>query len=303
MLPLIPLFYTRHGVRQKNVSRIDMGFIESTTITSRREFLASLDLKNKAVLDAGTGDWSARFLAEKNPKKIVCVSGPGDTRKKEEAERALQSTSYENYQLLNGNLADEKLFAANSFDLILADYLMEEIDTFAPLGICDVLGNFHRYLRLGGEVIIVNPEANIPFRPDFELNSALGIEGDAQLEKRDHRDLIDAVYLLLSTALTLKFMFPLAFNRYPSQWIGTWLINAGFKKLKRYFFDTQVHLSQEFTKRVTSVRQVIKAICAPKQREALLEQLAEIVSEFKHRNVPEDDFFLHRHYIIYAKKN
>ena len=227
-----------------------MGFIESTVITSRREFLASLDLENKAVLDAGTGGWSARFLAEKKPKNIVCVAGPGDVRKKEEAERVLQSISYENYQLFSENLADERLFTANSFDFILADSLMEEIDTFAPLGICDVLGNFYRYLRCDGEMIIVNPEANIPFRPDFELNSALEIEGDAQLEKRDHRDLIDAVYLLLSTVLTLKFMFPLAFNRYPSQWIGTWLINAGFKELKRYFFDIQVRLVQEFTKRV-----------------------------------------------------
>lgn len=279
-----------------------MGFTDSAVINSRREFLDSLDFENKVVLDAGTGGWSARFLAEKKPKKIVCVSGPGDVRKQEEAERALQSTNYKNYQLLNGNLADEKLFAENSFDCILADHLMEEIDTFAPLRICDVLGNFHRYLRLGGEVIIVNPEANIPFRPDFELNSALGIEGNAQLEKRDHQDLIDAVYLLLSTAFTLKFMFPSTFNRYPSQWIGTWLINAGFKELKRYFFDIQVRLVQEFKKRVASVRQVIKAICVPKQREALLEQLAEIVSEFKHRNVPEDDFFLHRHYIIHAKK-
>ena len=279
-----------------------MGFIESAVINSRREFLASLNLENKVVLDAGTGGWSARFLAEKRSKKIVCVSGPGDIRKKKEARQALQSTSCENYELLNGNLADERLFAAKSFDFILADYLIEEIDTFAPLGICGVLSNFYRYLRCGGEVIIVNPEARIPFRPDFELNSTLGVQGNAELKKRSHQDLIDAVYLLLSTALTLKFMFPLTFNRYPSQWIGTWLTNVGFKELKRYFFDMQVYLVQEFTKRVASVRQIIQTICVPKQQEALLEQLAEIVLEFEHRNVSEDDFFLYRHYIIHAKK-
>ena len=157
-------------------------------------------------------------------------------------------------------------------------------------------------LQFGGEVIIINPEANIPFRPDFEFNSGFGIWGDAQLEKRRHWDLMDAVYLILSSALTLKFLFPLTFSRYPSQWIGTWLINAGFKELNRYFFDTQVYLVPEFTKRVTSVRQVIKTICFPKQREALLEQLEEIVAEFKRRNIAENDCFLHRHYIVTARK-
>jgi SAM-dependent methyltransferase len=280
--------------------------MENVVVSSQSKFLdrvlSDVNFENKVVLDAGTGGWSARFLAQREPGKIVCVAGPGDMRKEEEARNALQSIDYKNYQIILGNLICENLFPANSFDFIFAHYLIEEVDGFAPLGICEVLHNLHKFLREGGELVIVNPEAYVPFRPEYKLTSTIGIQGDAQLEKRSKRDLIDALYILLFTPATLMLLSNLTGGRYPSKWICNWLTDAGFKELETHFFDTKVYVDKDFTQRSTFARQIISTMCAPKLREGLLEILEGVVSEYKRRNVTEDDFFLQRHYVICAKK-
>jgi len=300
--------------------------MENVVVNSQSKFLddvlSDINFENKVVLDAGTGGWSARFLAQRGPGKIVCIAGPGDIRKEEEARNALQSLCYKNYQIIMENLICENLFPVNSFDFIFAHYLVEEVDGFAPLGICEVLQNLHKLLREGGELVIVNPEAYAPFRPEYELTSTIGIRGDAQLEKRSNRDLIDTLLLLLMTPATLMLLTNLTGVRYPSGWICNWLSNAGFKELERHFFDTKVNVDKEFTQRSTFARQIISTMCTPKLREGLLEILEEVISEYKRRNaksnavrrsrplgfarlrlsVTEDDFFLKRHYVIRAKK-
>jgi len=286
-----------------------MEFMENVVVTTKSKFLdkvlSDFNFENKVVLDAGTGGWSARFLAQKSPGKMVCVAGPGDIRKKEEARNALHSIDYKHYQIILGNLICEDLFPANSFDFILADYLVEEVDGFAPLGICEVLHNLYKYLRKGGELVIINQEAYVPFRPEYELTSTLGIRGDAQLEKRSNRDLIDVLYFLLITPATLMLLNTSTGGyirgRYPSKWICNWLTNAGAKELETHFFDTKVYMDKDFTQRATFARKIIKTMCTPKLREGLLEKLEEVVSEYKRRNVAEDEFFLRRHYVIRAE--
>lgn len=284
--------------------------MENVVVSSQSKFLnkviSDINLENKVVLDAGTGSWSARFLAQRRPEKIVCVAGPGDVRKEEEARNALQSLCYKHYQLILENLICENLFPSDTFDFILAHYFIEEVDGFAPLGICEVLHNLYKYLREGGELVIVNQEAYVPFRPEYELTSTLGIQGDAQLDKRSNRDLIDALYLLLITPATLMLLNTstggYVRGRYPSRWILNWLTDAGFKELETYFFDIKVYVDEEFTQKSTFARQIISTMCTPKLREGLLEKLEEVVLGYKRRNVTEDDFFLRRHYVIRAKK-
>ena len=166
--------------------------METVIISSKSKYLdkilSDIDFGDKVVLDAGSGAWSARFLAQKKPKEIICVCGPGDVRKEEEAKNALQSIGYEKYQIVLKNLVHENLFPSNSFDFILADYLIEEIDGFAPLGIFEVLLNLYSYLKEDGELLILNPEAYASFRPEYEITS-IGFQGDNQLSKRNNRDL------------------------------------------------------------------------------------------------------------------
>ena len=61
----------------------------SSKSESLRKALSDVDLDNRTILDAGTGDWSARILARRAPDKIVGVVGPGDIRKEEEANNVL----------------------------------------------------------------------------------------------------------------------------------------------------------------------------------------------------------------------
>ena len=279
--------------------------MENIIISSKSQYLdkvlSDIDFVDKIVLDAGTGTWSARFLAQKKPKEIICVCGPGDMRKGEEAKNALQSVGYEKYQIVLKNLVHGNLFPSNTFDFILADYLIKEIDGFAPLGIFEVLLNLYNYLREDGELLILNPEAYVSFRPEYEITST-GVQGDNQLPKRDNRDLIDALYLFLYIPITLKLLFNPLGGSYPSRWIYNWLANVGFVEIETFFFDIRVNTDKEFSQRYTTAKQIISAICMPKLRDGLLEKLEEIVLEYSNRNVIEDDSFLRRHYIIRAKK-
>lgn len=70
-------------------SRSSGDVVVSSKSESLHRSLSDVDFDNKTILDAGTGDWSARFLARRAPDKIVGVVGPGDVRKEDEARIAL----------------------------------------------------------------------------------------------------------------------------------------------------------------------------------------------------------------------
>lgn len=275
-------------------------------VDSKFEFLdkilSDINLENKIVLDAGTGGGSARFLAQKGPKKIICVAGPGDKRKEISARSALESIGYKNYQIILRNLICADLFHSESFDFILADYLIDELGGFAPLGIYDVLNNLYRFLRKGSELVIINPETYISFQPRYDTISMGEIHGDAQLKKRNNRDLIDAVNVLFSIVKKLKLLYSSVSSPTYSKWICKWLTDAGFKELKTYFFDIKRSVNEEFTQCSRWCRQRILSMCPPKLQEGLLEKLEEIISEYNGRDVNKDDFFLQKDYIIRAKK-
>ena len=72
-------------------SRSSGDTVVSSKSESLHRALSDVDFDNKTILDAGTGVWSASFLARRAPEKIVGVVGPEDTRKEEEARNAFQS--------------------------------------------------------------------------------------------------------------------------------------------------------------------------------------------------------------------
>ena len=280
--------------------------MENVIVNSEFEFLdrvlSDVNLENKVVLDAGTGGRSTRFLAQKVPGKIVCVAAPGDTRKEEEARERLESMSYRNYQIILQNLVSSDLFPPDSFDFILAHYLIQSVDGFAPLGLYEVLYSLYEYLRRGGELVVVEPEASVPFRPEYELTSTYEIRGDAQLGKRSNRELIDTLLFLVMIPVSLKLLSPSTGGRYPSRWVYNWLADVGFMELEKCPFDIKVYVDREFTQRSAFTRQTILKMCTPKLQDGLLEKLEEVVSEYKHRAITKDDFFLQRHYVIRARK-
>jgi SAM-dependent methyltransferase len=280
--------------------------MDSIIVNSEFEFLdkalSDVNLENKVVLDAGTGSRSTGFLAQREPGKLVCVAAPGDTRKEEEARDRLEAIGYGNYQIILGNLASADLFPSNSFDFILAHYLIQSVDGFAPLGVYEVLCSLYKYLRQEGELAIVEPDAYAPFRPEYELTSTYEFLGDAQLGKRSNRELIDTLLFLVMIPVSLRLLSPSTEGRYPSKWIYNWLTNVGFIELEKFSFDIKMYVDKEFTHRAEFTRQMILKMCPPKLRDGLLEKLEEVVSEYKRRRVAKDDFFLQRHYAIRARK-
>ena len=275
-------------------------------VSSEFEFLDGLlsdvNLQDKDVLDAGAGARSARFLALKNPGKLVCIVGPGDIRKEEEAGDRLQSMGYKDYQVVQENLACENPSRSDSFDFILAHYLIQSVDGFAPLGVYKVLHSLHNYLRKRGELVIIEPEPHVPFRPDYEILSTYEIRGDAELEKRSSRHLIDVLYFLVTTATKLTLLDTATEGHYPSEWIHNWLASLGFTELRKSHFDIKVYVDKEFTQRAAFARDIMSKMNSSKLRDGLLEKLEEVISAFKRRNVTKEDFFLYRHYAIRAGK-
>jgi len=280
--------------------------VKSVIVNSEFEFLdkvlSGVNLENKVVLDAGTGGQSTRFLAQRQPGKLVCVAAPGDTRKESEAKERLESMNYRNYQILLESLVSETLFPSDSFDFILAHYLIQSVDRFSPLGVYEVLCSLYKYLRQEGELVIVEPEAYAPFRPEYELTSTYEVLGDAQLGKRSNRELIDTILFLVMIPDSLKLLIPSTGGRYPSKWICNWLTSVGFTELEECFFDIKTYVDREFTQRAAFTRQMIMRTYTPKLRDVLLEKLEEVVSEYKSRRVSKDDFFLQRHYVIRARR-
>jgi len=210
---------------------------------------------------------------------------------------------HKDYQVVQENLAYENPLRSDSFDFILAHYLIQSVDGFAPLKAFEVLRNLYNYLRSDGELVIIEPEPHAQFRPEYKITSTYEIRGDAELEKRSNRDLIDILYLLVTTATRLTLLNTATEEHYPSEWVYNWLINVGFTGLKKCIFDIKVYVKKEFIQRAAFVRDIISRMhYLPELKDGLLKKLEEVVLAFERRNVTEDDSFLYSHYAIRARK-
>jgi len=83
-----------------------------------------------AVLDAGTGRGSMRWLLELDTQRWTAVTGAQAMA--EQTRREIGPRMREVDQLVVGNWMDPDLLAGERFDTVLADYLLGAIEGFAP---------------------------------------------------------------------------------------------------------------------------------------------------------------------------
>ena len=81
-------------------------------------------------LDAGTGVQSIRWVAELGTERWKAVSA--SPRHAEHVGNAIQQAQRENDRIVLGNWADPNLLKGESYDTVMADYLLGAIEGFAP---------------------------------------------------------------------------------------------------------------------------------------------------------------------------
>lgn len=83
-----------------------------------------------ALLDAGTGTNSARWVSELATERWTAVTG--SVGEAEFARRAVKAVKRPQDKIIVGNWADGELLKGEIFDTVLADYLLGAVEGFAP---------------------------------------------------------------------------------------------------------------------------------------------------------------------------
>lgn len=96
------------------------------------EFLARLQGQEPwgAVLDAGTGDHSLRWICGLPTTRWTAITG--DAARATGMRAAFSTQMRDGDRILAGNWTDPMLLAGEVYDVVLADYLLGALDGFAP---------------------------------------------------------------------------------------------------------------------------------------------------------------------------
>ncbi len=83
-----------------------------------------------AVLDAGTGSHSLRWISKLKTTRWAAVTG--DPQMASTVKLAVGSVMRPTDRILTGNWTDNALLAGERFDVVIADYLLGAVEGFAP---------------------------------------------------------------------------------------------------------------------------------------------------------------------------
>ncbi len=265
-----------------------------------KEEISKLDIKDSAVLDAGTGKMSAEILMEREPRELSCVTFTGDVRKGNKVAEILKQTGNENYCLIYGDLTDIGLFPENSFDLILADYLLGELEVGK---VNDTFRNLLKWLKPDGKLFLVDREFYDEYKPVKDYISMGEVKGEAELSKRPDKDIAELASLFLNTPINISLLTNKQRNfDYPSEWVLMWLEKTGFEKIKITLFESEVNIKKEFSQRMEWAKQRIEKLENVEMKSGLLKEMEKLISELESRNISDDKTFLRKQYFIEAEK-
>jgi hypothetical protein len=106
------------------------------------------------VLDAGTGRHSLEWISSLNSSRWTAVTADAERARKLEREFLDRMRPWD--RVIGGNWADEALLHGESFDVVLADYLLGSIDGHAPYFQDRLFERLRRHV--GGRLYVVGLE-------------------------------------------------------------------------------------------------------------------------------------------------
>lgn len=159
-----------------------------------------------SVLDAGTGRSSMRWMLSVPTARWTAVTG--STRMADVARQEIGEQLRPQDRLVVGNWIDPELLAGESFDVVLADYLLGAIDAFAPYWQDRLFARLRPLVRERLYVIGLDPYVlQVPSEPAGRLINEIGRLRDACLLLSGDRP----------------------YREYPMDWVLRHLESAGFK--------------------------------------------------------------------------
>ncbi|MEM9839457.1 MAG: class I SAM-dependent methyltransferase [Pseudomonadota bacterium] len=216
-----------------------------------------------AMLDAGTGANSLRWMSELATDRWVAVTG--SAREADIAREAAGSAMRAQDQLTVGNWADDQLLAEEVFDTVIADYLVGAIEGFAPY--------FQPYLfqrlrpHTSGALYVTGLEPYVPtVRPESRA-------GQVVWEIGRFRD----ACVLMGEGLP--------YREYPARWVADHVARSGFsvKSIKHFnigfkegFVKAQIRIALHDLERLDDpgLQAALRA-----RGEALQDRALEIIAE------------------------
>ncbi len=166
-----------------------------------------------SVLDAGTGRASMRWLLSLQTERWSAVTGSArmaDVTRKEIAQRMRPQD-----RLIVGNWMDPDLLAGESYDHVLADYLLGAIDGFAPYWQDRLFARLRPLV--GRRLYVIGLEPYVPYMPDAPAGRMVSEIGRVR----------DACLLLGGER---------PYREYPMDWVLRHLEHAGLRPVDAHRF-------------------------------------------------------------------
>jgi len=165
-----------------------------------------------AMLDAGTGRNSMRWLLSLDTDRWTAVTGAASMARQTETEIGARRRDVD--RLIVGNWLDPALLAGEHYDTVLADYLLGAIEGFAPYWQEQLFARLRDLVTPGGRLYVVGLEPYVPQNPD-----ALDAAGS----------LVTRIGRLRDACLLLAGDRP--YREYPADWTLRQIERAGFRML------------------------------------------------------------------------
>jgi len=260
--------------------------------------LEGFNLAGLRVLDAGSGRISARALIDRKPKHLTCVCAPEDRFKIDSTFNELGGDRND-ARVMGADLSEPNLFNNASFDFILADNLIGEIDIFAPGKHVDVFTALYDYLTPKGSIVVIDQE---PDRPP-PLDSAFvlhprGLENklsEMELAEMDnltrYRQYQDARKLLHEFTLTNGIP---GFRLIPGDWVEKWMMGIGFVNVMPQLASLiiEVDVDQEIEEKSRTLLKLVKDDKLRKYLEALLDRTEGLLHEVVPFDIEQDVYII-----------